>query len=503
MDRRRFLKRASLLGVGATAPTLFGLPGGIGRAEAMPLIDAAGYALPSVMPQVINVFLYGGPSELAGNLTNIERIDGQSQNRYPDALKRTVADGGQITPHGFWAGAGGTEMEDMLGSKDLSIYRTIHRRKNDTRAHRPSVFSSLKGSLAIDAAPGMGSTIATLLHAHRHHLDGSAQLGGRRLTELVLPFVSFEGTSTAFATDPDAAGPDALPLTLRGLSLDERFDNPYSRANDDHGAELEALVARVVQADQRARYSRVADGFQRRRDMEGLIGALQGAAEAPLPAAPRSPDGAPDPDVDPDTGSLRYPENNRFSARIRAAVTLAVENPDSLFITVGGGLGGWDDHGQAIEDYVPRMQQVMAALRVATKHLRYADRAHGGTRRTDNIVIQVHGDFGRNVNLNDSGGWDHGNNQNLYTLGGAAVRAPGALGKVVGRTEIHGPAGQNRQYTRPVEGSYEAEPLSIASSVYRWFGAGNPEALTRDAALNPDGDVAIDETATAEPAAYG
>ncbi len=425
MQRRNFLKRASVLGIGATAPSLFGLPGGIGRAQAMPLIDTAGYALPSVMPQVINVFLYGGPSELAGNLTNIERIDAQSQNRYPTELKRAVADGGQITPHGFWAGAGGREMEDMIAAGDMSLYRTIHRRKNDTRAHRPSVFSSLKGSLAIDAAPGMGSTIATLLHAHKHHLDGSAQLGGRQLTELVLPFVSFEGTSTAFATDPDGS----LPLQLRGLSLDERFDNPYSRANDDHGSELEALIARMVQADQRTRYGQIADGFQRRREMEGLIGALQDAAEAPLPVPPRLADDSLDPDVDPDTGSLRYPNNNRFSARIKAAVTLAVENPDSMFITVGGGLGGWDDHGQAIEDYAPRMQQVMAALRVATKHLKYADRSNGGTRRTDNIVIQVHGDFGRNVNLNGSGGWDHGNNQNLYTFGGAAVQARGSAGQ--------------------------------------------------------------------------
>ena len=503
MNRRRFLRQAGLLGLGGCAPSLFGLPGGLSAAEASPLVDAAGFSAPTVLPQVINVFLYGGPSELAGNLTNIDRIDAQSQNPYPGAVRRALADGGQITRHGFWADAGGREMEDMLGAGDLSVYRTIHRRKNDTRAHRPSVFSSLKGSLAIDAAPGMGSTIAALLHAHRNQLDGSAALGGRQLTELVLPFVSFEGTSTAFAPDVDASGDARLPLQLRGLSLDERFDNPYTRTKDDHGIELEALISRIVEGASRVRYERVADGLDRRRDMDGLVAGLQAAAEAPLPVVPRGAGGELDPDADPDTGSLRYPAGNRFSARIKAAVTLAVENPDSLFITVGGGLGGWDDHGQAIEDYVPRMRDVMAALRVATKHLKYSDAAHGGTRRTDNIAIQVHGDFGRNVNLNDSGGWDHGNNQNLYTLGGAALRPAGALGKVVGRTEIHGPAGQNRQYTRPVDGSYEAEPLSIASSVYRYFGASAPEALTRDAAMNPDGDVAIDESVAGEPAAFG
>jgi uncharacterized protein (DUF1501 family) len=149
------------------------------------------------------------------------------------------------------------------------------------------------------------------------------------------------------------------------------------------------------------------------------------------------------------------------------------------------------------------MNQVMEALRVATKHIRYSDSDHGGTRKTDNIVIKVHGDFGRNVNLNNSEGWDHGNNQNLYTLGGAAVRPRAALGKVVGRTEIFGPAKQNRQYTQPVDDSYEAEPLAIASTVYKYFGANNPKALTRDTTLNPDGDGPITETHAGEPPMFG
>jgi len=494
-SRRDFLRRTALLGIGASAPTLFGLPGFVTRAAANPLVDATDFRVPSVLPQVINVFLYGGPSELAGNLTNMDVIDRNSENPYPAALRRAFDDEGQVTRHGFWADAGGHAMEDMLASGDLSVYRTINRRKDNTRAHRPSVFSSLKGSLAIDAAPGMGSTIATLLHAHRAELDGSAALGGRDLASLVLPFVSFEGATQAFARDPDGN----LPLALRGLSLDERFDNPYGRGRDEHGLELEALVARIVDGSQRGRYAGAADGFERRRTMEALVGNLQSAAERPLPTPPPAAGGTPDPDADPATGYLAYPADNRFSARLKAAVTLAVENPDSLFITVGGGLGGWDDHGSAIEDYVPRMRQVMEALRVATKHIRYADADHGGTRRTDNIVIEVHGDFGRNVNLNDSAGWDHGNNQNLYTLGGAALRPAGALGKVVGKTEVFGPAKRNRQFTRPTDDSYEAEPLAIASTVYGYFGARNPEVLTRDELLNPGGDAAIDERVREEP----
>lgn len=495
MNRREFLRNTSFLGIGATSPTLFGVPGLISRADAMPMVDQVDFVLPKVMPQVINVFLYGGPSELAGNLTNMDLINNNSQNPYPSELRRAVSDDeGQVTQNGFWADAGGRAMEDMLAAGDMSVYRTINRLKNNTRAHRPSVFSSLKGSLAIDAAPGMGSTLATLLNAHRDQLDGSALLGGKQLTQLVLPFVSFEGSSTAFARDVNGK----LPLQLRGLSLDEEFDNPYTRGRNDNGLELEVLVRKIVDASQRLRYNKVAEGFEVRRNMDRLVGNLQNAASDSLPTPPASADGTLDPDVDPATGFLQYPENNSFSGRIKAAVTLAINNPDSLFITVGGGLGGWDDHSSAIEDYVPRMNQIMESLRVATKHIRYSDAAYGGNRSTDNIIIKVHGDFGRNVNLNNSAGWDHGNNQNLYTIGGAALRPAGALGKVVGKTEIFGPANENRQYTKPTDDSYQAEPVAIASSVYRYFGAQNPKPLTSDVDLNPKGDGAINERVAGE-----
>ncbi|MBX2823144.1 MAG: DUF1501 domain-containing protein [Gammaproteobacteria bacterium] len=493
MTRRLFMQRSTALGLSISAPGMFGLPQA-GLAAPPGVFNDADFRMPSVLPQVINVFLYGGPSELAGNLTNIARINANSQNPYPNGVLQTLDENGQITRNGFWRDAGGLEMEDMLASRDLSIYRTINRRKENTQAHRPSVFSSLKGSLSIEDAPGMGSTLAAFLNAHRDQLDGSDLLRGRQLTNMVLPFISFEGTTPAFQADPDGQ----LPLTLRGLSLDERFDNPYTRDNNDNDIALEALIRKVVNKNQQTRYTKVVEGFDRRRNMEELIGNLQNAADNPLPMPPPQADGSPDPDVDPATGSLVYPGNNSFSGRLKAAVTLAVQNPDSLFITVGGGLGGWDDHSSAIEDYVPRMQQLMRALRVAVKHIRYSDMAYGGTRNTDNIIINVHGDFGRNVNLNNSEGWDHGNNQNLYTLGGSAIRPANALGKVVGKTELYGPAKQNRQYTRPTDDSYEAEPLSIASSVYQYFGAANPRVLTRGGEMNPDGDVAIDETVAGE-----
>ncbi|MCB1753941.1 MAG: DUF1501 domain-containing protein [Gammaproteobacteria bacterium] len=499
MHRRAFLKSAGVLGVTAAASPFFAAGGLIRQARAMPAIEQVNFVPPAVLPQIIHVFLYGGPSELAGNLSNIAQINTVSQTAYPDELLRAVSnDNGQITRHGFWQDAGGAAMEDMLAAGDMSVYRTINRRKNNTRAHRPSVFSCQKGSLDIEQAPGVGTTLAAVLNANRSLLEGTDLLGGRTLLNLVLPFISFEGTTTAFAPDPD----NRLPMQLKGLSLDERFDNPYTRGDNDHDAELQALINQVVDATQRSRFDKVAEGFEMRRDMEALIGNLQSAADNPLPVVPGNED---DPDIDPATRTLRYPDNNGFSARIKAAVTLAIENPDSLYITVGGGLGGWDDHNSAIERYEPRMQQLMQALRVATKHIRYSDVAYGGTRRTDNIIINVHGDFGRNVNLNNSAGWDHGNNQNLYTFGGAGVRQGGrrALGKVVGKTQIFGSAKENRLFTEPTDDSYEAEPMSIAASVYRYFGVRNPQVLTRDDEMNPAGDAPLDETVPGEASMFG
>ena len=496
MNRRHFLAQSGAFTLAMTAPAIFNTRGAAGAAHAA-MLEQADFQLPQRLPQVINLFMYGGASELAGNLTNIEQIDAISQNRYPEELLRPMfGDEGQLTANGFWRDAGGLSMESMLSNGDMSVYRTINRLKDNTRAHRQSIYSSQKGSLAIDASPGMGSTIAAIMEANRSQLDGSTQLGGKTIDELVLPFVSFEGTSVAFSADNDVP----LPLRLRGLSLSENFDNPYSRSDDYYAPELDAIIRQVESSVLRTRYSKVQGGFALRARMEALIGNLQAAADNPLPLLPVNPaDGSMDADADPDTGYLRYPENNAFSNRLKAAVTLAVENPDSLFISLGDGLGSWDDHDSSIQEYAPRMQQLMAALQAATKHIRYADVRHGGARDTSNIIINVHGDFGRNVNLNNSMGWDHGNNQNLYTFCGHGVRGRSALGKIVGETEVFGSANDNRLYTRPTQNSYQAEPMSIAASTYRYFGVKNPTVLTRDELYNPSGDNALDESTEGIP----
>lgn len=504
MRRRNFIRSLGVLGAAMAAPNVFNCPAFIKTAKAAAVqnvIDQAGFVSPGRFPQVINVFLYGGPSELAGNLTNIAEINSASQNPYtmisPNILKLTNDPaGGQITPRGFWQDAGGQAMEDMITSGDMSIYRTINRRKDNTLAHRNSIFSSQKGTLDIEMSGGVGTTIASVLFANRNQLDGSTLLGGRQLEDLVLPFVSFEGESTAFAVDA-SSGAIVLPLQLRSISLDQNFANPYARANGiaDQAA-LDLLVNKVTASQSYERFQKISDGFSNRIVLEAKVAGLQTSLAAPLPNIGI---GARDADSN---GRLVYPVNS-FSQRIKAAVTLAMQNPDSLYISIGGGLGGWDDHDNSIAKYSTRMTDLMTTLRVAAKHIRLGARPGGIS--SNNIIIMVHGDFGRNVNLNGSLGWDHGNNQNLYTIGGAGLRQGGAsaLGKVVGKTERFGDVGLNRQFTRPTSDSYEAEPMSIAASVYKYFGVQNPAVLTASSAMNdPNGSQPIDETVPGEPVLF-
>lgn len=512
MKRRSFLRGLALA---PTIPSAFNLGMLAQRAQAAGLnYQEVYFTAPTVMPQIINIFLYGGASELAGNLTNIEDINANSMNSYTSAFGSGIiqargtgngtdpANGNnpQLTPYGFWAGAGGSYMEDLIASGDLSVYRTLHKRKSPTRSHRESIFMSQKGALDVELSPGLGTRLALMLYTHRAALNSSLLANGNSvgsfdqgLLGLPLPFVSFEGPTTAFARDPSVS----TPIPLREMTLNTNFDNPYSRNNGlvgdaDANSRIDNLVAQM-QSDSRynSRFQAGVNGFIARRTMSELVGDLTAARDAQLPNV-----GTGDPDSD-DSGILTYPDN-AFARQVKAAVTLAIENPSTLYISVGTpGLGGWDDHNNAVDSYRGRMSQLFAALRVAMKHIREADGTTPGgvTRSTDNIIINVWGDFGRLVNLNNSMGWDHANNQNLYTLGGAGIRPGGssALGKVVGETRRVGNKGTNNQYTQPTNSSYEAEPMSVAASLYQYFGAQNPSVMTADPEFNPDGDQPLNE----------
>ena len=533
MNKRNFLKSVAALGGSAMLPSSLNPLAMYKTASAAVNYSGATVVAPAVMPQVINIFLYGGPSELSGNLTNIQDIENNSQNSYAAAFGGGIlrlendldnnGNNGFITKNGFWRGtpnrnnprldnngAGGRAMQFMLDNNHMSVYRTLMKRLDGTRSHRESLLQSFKGSLDIEGSAGVGTKIAATLFQHRAQFEGSTALAGSAapigdiVNDLLLPFVSFEGDTRAYQQDPNFQ----IPILYRGITLDQNFNNPYSRGNNNNDAVLEALANNTRTAAYNQRYSGVVNSFDLRAFLESKITNIQNADDpANLPVISDPNDAAV---VETDgSGRLVYP-NNRYRDRVRAAVTLALVNPSSLYITVGGGLGGWDDHNNGIDNYRNRMNDLFETLKAATLHIKYADASQNGgafttldgnTRPTDNIVINMCGDFGRRVNLNGNQGWDHGNNQNLFTFGGAGVRQGGAaaLGKVVGRTVRVGDSGTNGQVTEPAPGSYEAEPMSVASTVFSYFGVQNPELLTRDDELNPGGVPAIDETQAGEP----
>ncbi len=511
MKRRDFLK---VVGIGTASvfiPSSLNLRSLYRNANAAVAYDQASItvaSIPTVMPQVINIFLYGGPSELAGNLTNIVEIENASQNSYENrfgGITDTTANGGLITPNGFWSGAGGDEMEFLVNpgagaNPYMNVYRTLMKRKDGTRSHRESILMSLKGSLDIDTSAGVGTRMAALLATHGSLYEANTMLADGSaiadINNLLLPFVSFEGESRIFSPDPNTV----VPLTFRGATLDSNFDNPFTRNSNGFATQLDMLVNKMKTAESQLRYQKVEDAFKIREQLAMQIGSLDAANNATLPMLTDPNDIA----ANGGNATFVYP-NNSFGRTVKSAVTLAIHNPSTVFISVGGSLGGWDDHNNGVDDYPGRMRNVMQTLRAAMWHIKYSQGltlGNGNTRiTTDNIVINVFGDFGRRVNLNNSMGWDHGNNQNLYTLGGAGVRSAAfganrTLGKVVGTTQLVGNPGANNQFTEPAPGSYEFEPMSVAATLYSYLGVENPEILTADPDLNPNGDPAIDETQT-------
>ncbi len=459
MNRRGFVKWLGLLAASAALPLELARPATrAARNLKAALLSEVHYVPPAVMPKVIMIFLYGGPSELAGNLTNIAEINANSQNPYPDNLLPTTQNN-IITPNFFWGGAGGEVMERLVASGDMSVYRTIHRIKDDSKAHGPSVFQNLVGNIDMEW-PGIGTTLAAILAAN--------QPFGKPVEELLLPFVSFEGDSVVFRT-----GDLTLPLRLKPVALDSGFRNPYERSSNGFVADQEPIIealSRQVSGALGEKGKKMIEAFEKRAELDAFIKTRFSSA-AVNQNLPQDVDanGVPIVDANNLPVKIQYPNTN-FGNRLKAAISLAVGNPDTYFISLGsGGLGGWDDHSDAIPEYTARIEELMEALTIAAKHLRMAGR--------NDVIINVFGDFGRNVNLNNSIGWDHGNNQNLYTLGGSAVR-PGALGKIVGKTQRIGTPFENRQFTAPTDDSYQCEPFAIASSIYKYFGVQNPEILT-------------------------
>ena len=400
--------------------------------------------------QTIIIFMYGGASQLGGNLTNIDEIKAASQSDYDNYFRGITK-----TTNNCWQEAGGSHMETLLENGDMTLFRCCYsqvREAANNKAHGSCTAQNQKGSFDDDNA-GIVANLAQILEANGIVNENS-----------VMPFVTLEGESK-FYTE----GNTPLAGFLKPVGISEELDNPYSRYSRDwryytreereisgynnsetgFDAALHAKMDTLAQNNNEA--GKIKDAFERRASLDTFIDDISTS-------------------VTPELGEDAYPENNRFADKLETAIKILSKNPDTKVVTVGtGGLGGWDDHNEA-RDYVTRTESLFRTLKSAMAHIK----AEG---KEANINIMVFGEFGRNVNLNSAVGWDHGNLQNFYVLGGKGYFNHKG---VVGETILENTGQINRLYLKPKEGTYQFEPLSIASTLYKIYGVENPETLTNN-----------------------
>ncbi len=440
MKRRSFLKTISIVAAGLLLP----------QSRAFAAVNFNNVAFDANIyhanaAQTIMVFLYGGASELAGNLSNIEAIKAASQSSYDNYFN-----GISVTQNGFWQEAGGSIMESLIAASDLNVFRTCFsqiREDADNRSHGSCVSQNQRGVMHDNDSAGIFSILAQTLYAK-----------GVINAETKLPFITMEGESEFFI-----APTFTLESFLKPTAISSDLSNPYEREGEnqwfyytheerdgkdweEYTAERPAFdIAMDAMAQQHNAEGKVKENFSKRVELEAFIRSIQNVA---------LPDG------------VTYPDDS-FSERLKAAVNIMANNSDTRVISVGSdGLGGWDDHNDARE-YVDRMQTLFGALQAAVTHIK-------AVNKIDQINIIVWGDFGRNVNLNSALGWDHGNLQNVFVLGGKGYfNSIGTVGETV-----LSQSSSTRMYLHPAAGSYRFEPAGVAATIYRIYGITNPEYLT-------------------------
>jgi uncharacterized protein (DUF1501 family) len=428
MKRRDFLKLSAI-----TASSIFMPSSVFGAGEEnmsfdYSVFDSVNFNSDNITnhsPQILAIFLAGGSSQLAGNLTNFTDIKRLSESSYPNI---------DITENGFWNDAGGEQMEEMLANNKLSVVRTIFRSEDtNTRSHGIQTVQNQVGSVYATKS-GFFTDILYLLNKN-----------GVIDENTVMPSLSFTGGTP----DIYKRGDLQIEPYLNFSSMDSELDNPYSMKDNRYlveGADevLRNMANEVNSADQtNPLFKKAYENFIRKDELSIVVDEIS-AQEV----------------------STEFPDNT-YGNSIKSSLKMMIHNPDTKLSFIE--FGGWDDHSGAINNYKNRMSDVFEAVKSGTDYLE----AEGN--RT--ISIWVFTEFGRNVNLNKSLGWDHGNIFNLFVAGNNPTYLE--MGKIIGETEIFKPdLGSNRVYMRPIENSESYEPFSIASTIEKIFGITNPEVLT-------------------------
>ena len=447
MKRRDFIKQG-LGWVAATAAPSFlqadVIPDdGITRLP----IDEVGFDASTFLandPQTIIVFLSGGMSDVVGNTRHIKQIMDEDLSQVPyeaGAYEKDSAAKSTSTSNDFWREAGGEFLERMLADGEVNIFRTCYQ-TDRIQAHGINQTRYMHGN---DKGYDSG-IVTTLLHVLNRFDAVSASA---KLTN-----VAIDGGNIRLLHD--FAMPQPLPGFLRPVSFNRNFDNPYNYDIDDlgevdlgdysanrifNGANFDSRLNALMQRHNH--YDALSDVFNKRKEISDFI---EETKNMPLP--------------------VEYPDTVD-GRRFETAMRILTNNPDTKLVTISGGHSGWDDHSDAIKNHEPRAYELFEAIDAAMRHAKMVG--------NDRINIVLFGDFGRNISINSTAGWDHGNNQVVYWFGGRKFL--NHLG-IVGETELHVWMKKGRLYSRPTNTSYQFKPYSIAATVYAMFGIKNPEVLT-------------------------
>jgi hypothetical protein len=349
-------------------------------------------------------------------------------------------------------------MKDMLDDEEMTIIRTCYsaeREKVNNKAHGVCTQQNMKGNFDLEK-PGVLTTLSRIMK------------NNGKFDPIKMPFMTLSGENYFYEGDPTDG--------LKPISLSSSLSNPFDRKmtsnffytkNERKLSNYKIrkpLLDRVF--DQKAKSHNSVSIMNSFLDNEKLLSdKIDRVAKARNNGSNK----------DKNIAKYEYRVEDDFHQSLATSIELLDSNSSTRTITIEtSGLGGWDDHSNCKFNYTNRMQNLFMALKAGMRHL-------DGIGKKNKISIMVFGEFGRNVNLNTADGWDHGNLQNLYILGGTDYfNHAGGTDAIIGETVVdnEGKPKSGRIWLKPKSGTYWCEPLSIAATLYAIHGVKNPETLT-------------------------
>ena len=412
VSRRSFL-RLGTLGVGAlTLPDLLRL-----RAQDRATSDTA----------VILLWMDGGPSQFE---TYDPKPDAPDEYRGPFQTIQTNVPGLDLCET--------LPLHAQIADK-FAVIRSV--------AHRESGHGSAVKNLNTGYPHPPGTNEGTFLYPGVGAIVAKAREQERR----GLPHYVCVPTAGIFKGDVGGGG-------YLGSAYDPFAANP----NDGAGALIPPAELSLSRLQNRRALLSSLDRMRRDVDtsgmMEGMDAFTRQAFE--MVTGPRAREAL---DLSREPAAIR----NRYGASVERAqpwgqsCLLARRLVEAGVSFVGIGMGGWDDHGEALVQNLPRRARIYdAAVTALIEDLN----ARGLDR---NVLVLAWGEFGRTPRIN-RGGRDHWPSSMSVMLAGGGMR----MGQVIGSTNARG----ERPQDRPLH------PNDVLATVYRHLGIDHARAF-----VNPQG----------------